>query len=314
MTLILSEEDVRGLIDMKEVVSEVEEAFRRQGTGEAVNSPRTRTRSGGSVLNVMHSSLPYLGRGGLKAYMSSKSGTRFAVVLFDLASSQPLAVMGADLLGRYRTGAASGVATKHLYRGRSGALALFGSGRQAFTQVLAVGAVVSLEEVRVWSPDRSHREAFARRLQGEGFRAKALASPSEALDGSQLASAITSSKEAFLTEKMLGGVDHANLCGGNQQGRSEATPDAIGSFDTVVVDDARQARVEYGDLIMAAEAGTFRWESASELGAFVAGKAKPSGKTLFKSGGVALEDVAVASAIYDKAAKSGKTFTDVTLA
>ena len=68
---------------MNQVVVSVEEAFRREGMGEAENVMRTRSTGPGSVLNVMHANLPYLRRGGLKAYMSTKSGTRFVLVLFD---------------------------------------------------------------------------------------------------------------------------------------------------------------------------------------------------------------------------------------
>lgn len=298
---------------MKEVVSAVEEAFRRQGTGEVSNSMRTRSRGKDSLLNVMHSNLAYLGRGGLKAYMSSRAGTKFVFVLFDASTALPLAVMGADLLGRYRTGAASGVATKHLYRRSSGTLAVFGSGRQALTQVLAIGSVMSLESVRVWSPDKAHRDAFAGALSGMGYGASAFDSPALALEGAEVASAITSSRQPFLAGKMLGSVSHLSLCGSNNPDHSEADPSAVGSFGTVVVDDLPQAKVEYGDLIQAAEAGTFSWGSTLELAEVVAGKRGPKGKTLFKSGGAALEDVAVASMLYDKAARSGRSYPDVGL-
>jgi len=313
LTLILSERDVESLLDMKEVVRSVEEAFRREALGEATNFMRTRSRGNSSVLNVMHASAPYLGRGGLKAYMSSKAGTKFVVVLFDLTESTPLAVMAADYLGRFRTGAASGVATKHLYRKPSATLALFGSGKQALTQVLAVSAVTSVEEVRVWSPNVGHREDFKRRLVGLGFRASALETPSQALDGSQVACAITSSTEPFLDNRLLSGVEHLNLCGGNNPEHAEIAPEALGAFGTVVVDDLPQAKVEYGDLIQAAEAGRFSWDSAVELKDVVGGNTSPSGRTLFKSGGVALEDVAVASMLFDKASKSGKRYPEVEL-
>lgn len=313
MTLVLSEEEVGALLDMKEVVSAVEDAFRRQGEGQVANSSRTRSRGDGSVLNVMHASMNYLGRGGLKAYMASRGGAKFVFVLFDSATSSPLAVMGADLLGRFRTGAASGVATKHLYKESSCALALLGSGKQALTQALAVNEVLKIESVRVWSPTRAHREKFAALLSGRGLDAHPFDSPSSALDGAQVASTITSSGEPFLTGQMLAGVSHLNLCGGNIATHSEVAPDAISDYATVVVDDLRQAKIEYGELIQAAGAGFFHWESAVELGAVVCGKVFPEGRTLFKSGGVALEDVAVASAIYDKASKSGNSYADVNL-
>jgi alanine dehydrogenase len=314
LTLILSERDVESLLDMKEVVLVVEEAFRRESTGEATNFMRTRSLGAASVLSVMHASLSYLGRGGLKAYMSSKAGTKFVVVLFNSADSAPLAIMGADYLGRFRTGAASGVATKHLYRKPSATLALFGSGKQALTQVLALSAVTSVEEVRVWSPDPGRRESFTRRLVELGYNASAFESPARALEGSQVGSSITASTKPFLDGRSLNGVQHLNICGGNNPGHAEISPEAIGTFGTVVVDDLLQAKIEYGDLIQAVRVEKFSWDSAVELKDVVVGRISPSGRTLFKSGGAALEDVAVASMLYDKALKSGKRYQEVELA
>jgi ornithine cyclodeaminase/alanine dehydrogenase-like protein (mu-crystallin family) len=314
LTLILSERDVQALLAMEEVVACVEEAFRQEGNGRAANSMRTRSMAKGSLLSVMHANLDYLGRGGLKAYMSSGAGTKFVVVLYDSRSSAPLAVLGADHIGRYRTGAASGVATKHLYGGRSGKLAVMGSGKQAMTQALAVRSVMRVDEVKAWSPSRPHREEFARTLIKEGFNASACDAPGLAMKGVDVASCITSSKDPFISESMLQGVSHVNICGGNVPSHAEMTSGAVGSFGTVVVDDLAQAKVEYGDLIQAAEAGAFAWESAVELGALVAGRVKAGPEpTLFKSGGAALEDVAVASMLYDKAKSSGRTYPDVDL-
>jgi len=298
---------------MEEVVSAVEEAFRRRGAGGASNSMRTRSRGGESLLSVMHSNLAYLGRGGVKAYMSSRGGSKFVFVLFDSSTSFPLAVMGAGVLGMYRTGAASAVATKHLYHRPSGTVAMFGSGKQALTQVLALGSVMWLEAVRVWSPNKVHRDSFVDVLSRRGYRAAAFDSPDLALKGADVASAITSSKDPFITDKMLGSISHLNLCGSNQPAHSEADPPAVGSFETVVVDDLPQAKVEYGDLIQAVRAGTFSWGSAVDLAAVVAGASRPRGRTLFKSGGAALEDVATASLIYDKAMRSGRSYPGVEL-
>ena len=313
MTLVLSESDVESLIDMKEVVSTVEEAFRRKGLGEATNFMRTRSRGPSSVLNVMHASLAYLHRGGLKAYMSTRTGSRFVVLLFDTSDSSLLAVMAADMLGRYRTGAASGVATRHLYGKNSGTLAVFGSGRQALTQVLAVREVVSLSGVKIWSPHRDHSEAFASRLASYGIEASTHGSPDEAVAGADIATTITASREPFLTERMAESISHLNVCGGNVTDHAEVTVGALGSFDSIVVDDIPQARVEYGDLIRAVDAGRFAWEDALDLADIVAGQARAKGRTLFKSGGAALEDVALASMLYDKALKSGRAFAEVEL-
>ncbi len=265
------------------------------------------------MLNVMHANLSYIGRAGLKSYISTGAGTRFVVVLFDSAVAAPLAVMGADVLGRYRTGAASGVATKHLYREKSGNLAVLGSGRQALTQALAMRSVLSVDRVWVWSPNAGHREDFARKLTESGFEASSSDSPGRALRGADVACSITSSKEPFVSGSMLESVRHFNAAGGNVPAHCELTADAVCQFPTVVVDDISQAKVEYGDLIQAAAAGSFSWESAMDLASVVAGKKVADGRTLFKSGGAALEDVAVASMLYDRAMKSGNNYPDVEL-
>lgn len=313
LTLILSEKDVESLLEMDEVVQAVEEAFRQEGLGNASNWMRTRTWGEAAVLNVMHANLSYLGRAGLKAYVASPSGVNFTVVLFDAKKPGTLAVMGADLLGRFRTGAASGVATRHLYGKKSGTLAMMGSGKQALTQALAVKSVMSVDEVKVWSPSPDSRKSFCARLKAAEFKATVSDSPADALEGADVACSITSSDQPFVTDSMLGSVSHFNIAGGNIRSHAEMSAAAVGMFETVVVDDISQGKVEYGDLIQAAEAGTFSWENALDLASVVAGKAKPSGKTLFKSGGVALEDVAVASMLYDKAMKSGRSFPQVEL-
>ncbi len=305
MTLALSEGDVRSLLEMKEVVSAVEACFKQQSSAKAVNSPRTRTVVHGSSLNVMHASLPYLGVAGLKCYLASKKGTRFVFVLFRLRDSEPLAVMGADILGRFRTGAASAVATRRLYREKGFNFALFGSGRQALTQVLAMSEVASLESVKVWSPSEEHRRSLVRRLGALGFAAGEVRSPREALAGSQVATAITRSRDPFIRRDSVKSVMHLNLCGSNTPDRSEASPGCIAEFQTVVVDDIRQSREESGDLIIAERKGELSWDRVIELKDVFSRPIARKGKTLFKSNGIAIEDVAVAYQVYRKALRSG---------
>lgn len=306
MTLLLSERDVTSLLEMKDAVVAVEEAFRQQAAGMAVNSPRTRSAAMGSSLNVMHGSLPYLGRAGAKCYLTSKVGTQFVFLLFDSERGSLLSVMGANTLGRNRTGAASAVATKYLCGRRDVVLGICGSGWQALTQVLALKEVASLSEVRVWSPTVKHRNDFADELGRLGIMSRATASPSEALRGADVGTTITSSRDGFIDEEAVGDVVHLNAAGSNSPGRAEVLPSAVAQFKTVAVDDLAQARYEAGDLILAEKAGKFAWESAVELKDVVSGRVKPAGKTFFKSHGAAIEDVAVASLVYDKAKKSGE--------
>jgi ornithine cyclodeaminase/alanine dehydrogenase-like protein (mu-crystallin family) len=305
MTLFLSERDVSALVDMKEVVGAVEECFRHEASGGAVNSQRTRTISPLAYLNVMHASLPYLGRAGVKCYLSSSKGTRFVFILFRLDDAEPLAVMGADVLGRFRTGAASAVATKHLFPKREFDFALCGAGKQALTQVRAMGEVAALNSVRVWSPHGGRRDSLANELRSLGYAASAYESLADALSGAEVVSTITTSKEPFLTPRLVDSVKHMNLCGSNTPSRAEASPECFGEFSTVVVDDIVQSKFESGDLLAAVAGGRLSWDSVLELKDVAAGKTRPRGRTIFKSNGVAIEDVASASLIYDRALKNG---------
>ncbi len=305
MALILSESEVVSLLSMKEVVRAIEECFRAQGGSKAVNTPRSRSIVPGSRLNVMHASLSYLGRSGTKVYLSTESGTRFVVLLFDNRSGDLLSVMGADILGRFRTGAASAVATKYLCGLKSFKLALAGSGRQALTQVLALREVAKLERVSVWGPTKERREAFAGDLsQKYGLDASAVGSADQAFHNADVGTTITSSTKPFLTRRSVHSIQHLNLCGTNQPAHAEITPEAISLFETVCVDDISQSKVEAGDLVIAASEGALSWRRVKELKDFVASAQKPAGRTLFKSNGVAIEDVATASLVYDNAMKN----------
>jgi len=182
------------------------------------------------------------------------------------------------------------------------------------TQALALRSVMEVEETRVWSPNEGHRRSFTEELRAAGFEAAAAQSAARALEGADVACSITSSSGAFVTEAMLSTVSHMNVAGSNLPTHAEISAAAVGQFGSVVVDDIAQGKVEYGDLIQAAEAGTFSWDRALELSSVVSRGAKTAGPTLFKSGGVALEDVAVASMLYDKALKSDSRFLEVELA
>ncbi len=306
MTLLLGESDVAEFLSMPDVVRAVEESFREEGRSGAVNSARTRISAPGSVLNVMHASLPYLGRSGAKVYLSTKRGTNFVFLLFDSSSGDLLCIMAADTLGRYRTGGASAVATKYLSPLRRFRLAIAGSGRQALTQVLAMREVADVAAVSVWSPNADHREGFARRLSRDyGLDASAHRTVEDAFRGAQVATTITTSDRAFVTRRAVSTLNHLNACGANRHDKAEVSPDALASFSTICVDDLSQSVVESGDLIIAVKKRKVSWKRVLELKDVVVSRVKPRGKSYFKSNGVAIEDVAVGSLIYDRALKRG---------
>src|ERR1043166_2858521 len=136
--LMLSEDEVRQLLTMDMALEAVEGVLRKQALEEATNIPRTRCQTDHAMLHVLAGSAKTLGVMGYKAYSTSRKGAQFHVGLFDGKAGDLKALIQADYLGQVRTGAASGVATQYMARPDSVEVGLFGSGKQARTQLIAV--------------------------------------------------------------------------------------------------------------------------------------------------------------------------------
>ena len=132
MPLYLREADVAKLLSPAEAVDVVEECFRRLAAGEVENQPRLRVEFGGGALALMGATDVGIGFAGTKSYAATSDGVSFVVVLFS-RHGETVAVLEANTLGQLRTGAASGVAAKHLARDGASALGIIGCGFQAET-------------------------------------------------------------------------------------------------------------------------------------------------------------------------------------
>jgi ornithine cyclodeaminase/alanine dehydrogenase-like protein (mu-crystallin family) len=310
MPLFLRESDVKALLTMDVTLTALEAAFREWAAGRASNQPRRRV-AGGAVLATMSAALPAKGLMGFKAYTHSKAGARFWVCLFDAADGRPRAVIEADWLGRMRTGAASGLATKYLARPEASVFTVIGAGSQALTQVLAVAAVRTLREVRVISRNPAHRDALVVELQKSlpgTIAIKPAASLREAVDGAEILTTITSAARPIFPGEWLQAGQHLNVCGSNYPDRREIDGRVVARADLVVADDAEAARVEAGDLLLAEREGQMNWARVHSLRDVVTGSTgsrQPSDVTLFKSVGLALEDVAAGAAVLDLAQARG---------
>ena len=162
MPLYLTEEDVEAVFTIGDALEAVEGSFRRQAAGEIENRPRDRLRLEEGALAVMAAADLGLGVAGVKTYAAGAGGVKFVVVLFDAARHDLLAVIEADQLGRLRTGAASGVAAKHLAKEGAASLGVIGCGHQAETQVAAIRAALpDIATTVVYCRDAGRREAFA---------------------------------------------------------------------------------------------------------------------------------------------------------
>ena len=309
MTRLLREADVERVIDMDAVIGAVEAAMREHGEGKAQNEPRRRAFAPGALLNVMFAAYPGGGCMGSKAYTVAAGKVRFLVTVFSLDGSLT-ALIEADLMGAYRTGAASAVAARALMpAGTPLVVAVIGSGHQARTQTLALSRVLSIKEMRIFSRDQARREAFAsERASALGIPVVAASSAEAAVRDADVVVTITTSAEPVLSADWVKTPALVIGAGSNFANRSELPPDLVPRASTVVVDQMAVARLESGDLITAVEAGKFEWERATELGTVLTGGWKAAaepGITLFESHGLALWDLAAASVVLPKAIEQG---------
>lgn len=306
MPLYLTEQDVSQLLTMEETLEAVEGVFKSQASGDATNQPRRRVRARGSVLMTMSGAVDSLGVFGLKSYTVARGGARFYVSLFDAVSGELLAYIEADKLGQMRTGAASGVATKYLAKSDAATVGIYGTGWQAQSQLEAVCAVRKIESVRVYSRSAERRTNFSQemseRLKIEDIRP--VDQPQAAAEAEILIT-ITSSREPVLLGEWLWPGAHINAAGGNSVLRAELDDKAIRRSTFIAVDSLEQARMESGEFVNAVEKGLLVWERVQELRHVVSGalpgRASNDDITLFKSLGIAIEDVAAAAVIYKKA-------------
>jgi ornithine cyclodeaminase/alanine dehydrogenase-like protein (mu-crystallin family) len=260
------------------------------------------------LLNVMFASYPGGRCTGLKAYTVADGHVRFLVVVFALDGSLE-ALIEADFMGAYRTGAATAVAVKALARPGPATVALIGTGWQATTQALAVSRVIGIKELRVFSRDFDRRATFAREQADQlGVETIAAGSAELAVRGADVVITVTPSKSPVIEAEWIEPGALVVAAGSNWRNKAEIPPDLVAKAQTVVVDQLAAAQLESGDLIAAHDAGKFDWSRAVELGAVLAGKwqRQPGpGITLFESHGIALWDLAAARVVLDAARERG---------
>ena len=308
--LLLSEDDVRRLLTMDDALEAVEQGLRKVALDEAFNVPRSRVQTDHSMLHVMSAAAKSLGVMGYKAYTTGRKGNHFLVGLHDGKTGVLLALIQADYLGQVRTGAASGIATRYMARPDATAVGLFGTGKQARTQIEAVCKVRKVSRVHVYSPNEEHRRRFAEEMSPVcATEVVAVASPDQAARDMDIIVTATTSREPVLHSAWVGQGTHINAAGANFLGKAELDAEVVRRCNLVVVDSRDQARIEAGDFVQPLEAGSLRWADVRELGQVIvgrySGRPHPSDITLFKSLGIAIEDVAVAGKLVARAQAAG---------
>lgn len=310
MTLLLHEADVARYLSMADCVAVVEQAFLHMGQGSAQNIPRARTRLPTGQMHVMAAADPTLGYLGLKAYTTLGGRARFVVLLFSATSGELCAVIEADTLGQRRTGAASGVATKYMARPDAKTVGIYGTGWQARSQLTAIAVTGDIQRVQAYGRDATRRDTFAQEMSETlGIPVVGVDSPAKAAEGADILVTITSAREPVLRGEWLTPGVHINAAGSNALIRRELDDAAVQKSHRIVADAVDQARIEAGDLLPLIERGALHWGQVHSLGEVVAGlypgRANAEEITLFKSLGLAVEDIAAASVVYERARADG---------
>jgi alanine dehydrogenase len=252
------------------------------------------------------------GRGEFRNYARGIPTVYASVLLADGATGETMALLEGGSLTAIRTGAASGLATRLLSRPDSSVLALFGAGKQARTQALAVCSVRPIQEVRIYSPHKDHVTQFINDCRGKNPLPEKIvpaSSPGDALSGADIVCTATTSGTPVFSDRDLEEGVHINAVGAYLPDTAEIPPKTVGRA-RVYVDSRAAAFSEAGDLILPLRQGIIREEHVlGELGELVLGtipgRERPDEVTLFKSLGIAVQDAAAAWECYRNAVRLG---------
>lgn len=303
---------IRAAIPISDLVDAVEEAYRDVAGGHDRSPVRSRValpngdlllmpgvrENGGSAVKLV-TVVPENARRGLPTVQA-------VIVWFGAESGEPLAVLDGTEVTAMRTGAASGVGTRLLARADAEVLALIGCGGQAAWQVRAVCAVRPIRELRVFARTPDRREAFAETVAAEldgTVRVRACGSAEEAVRGAQVICCATTSSEPVFDAGWVDPGTHVNGIGAFRLDMVELPPALFGRASLVAVDARDAAMAEAGDLVAALDEGQLAPGGYVEVGSLPAGWADrrdPAAITVFKSVGLAIQDVAAAQLITDR--------------
>jgi alanine dehydrogenase len=319
MPLLLTEADVRAVLPMSDLIDAMQEALVRFSSGETQQPLRTVLEVGPqkAFFGVMPAFIPDAPALGTK--MVSVFGANAAaglpthlatILLFDTQTGELLALVDGRYITEARTAAVSAVSTRLLARADAATLAIIGSGVQARSHLEAIGLVRPVQHVRVWSPNEERRAAFVREMQPHiPATITSALSAREALNGADLIVLATSSREAVACSEWIG--DGAHICAvGACRPNQRETDTPLMKRARVFVDSRAGALSEAGDIVLPMKEGAFdESHIAGELGELasgrIPGRRSPQEVTLFKSLGMAVEDVAAAHLAYMRATARG---------
>jgi alanine dehydrogenase len=308
-TLILDKKAVRDLLKMPEVIRVVEKALIDLAEGKGSMPAKAYLQLGQDDFRAMPAALP--GAAGVKwvnvhtQNFSLGLPTIMAIIIYnDPQTGYPLAVMAATDITAYRTGAAAAIASKYLARQDSHTLGIIGAGRQVYTQIEAHAQLFDLDIIKVYDQSSEHVRRLIDNLAEYPIEECSLQEAASC----DILCTLTTSRMPLVKREWIAPGMHINAIGADASGKEELEP-AILKEAMVVVDDLRQAGLA-GEINVPITKGVFSIEEVyGTLGEIIAGRKQGRKNkdiiTVFDSTGLAIEDLAVAKLIYEKAEKSG---------
>jgi alanine dehydrogenase len=322
MTLILTRRDVQSLLGFDECIAAVEGAFRLHAEGRSLTPGVLGVPSREGGFHVKAAGLE-MGR----LYFAAKTNANFSgnprrhgrpaiqgvIVLCDGDDGSPLAVMDSIEVTIRRTAAATAVAARRLARPDAGVVTICGCGRQGRAQLRALACVLRLERAYAFDADEATARAYARDLSAElNLDVSPVIDHAEAVRSSDICVTCTPSRQPFLFREHVKPGTFVAAVGADSPDKQELDPGLLAA--AVVVVDALEQCAAIGELHHALDAGAVTRESVhAELADLVTGRKAGRGSddeiTIFDSTGTALEDVAAAAVVYEKAVAAGVGLT-----
>lgn len=324
-TLLVNHREVAGLLPMKECIDVMADAFRALAIGEAGLPLRQVITLPGSpnLFGLMPGHIGVNAREKHRGSLGAKVITVFpgndatpldshlgVVLLFEPDMGRLLAIIDASSVTAIRTAAVSGVATKLLANPDAGDLAILGAGVQAMTHLDAMRAVRTLRRVRVWSRTSARCERFIEKAKQKfGLTIELMPSAQSCVEGADIICTVTASRQPVLQGAWISPGAHINAVGAALPTARELDSAAV-ARSKVYVDRRESALAEAGDILIPISEGAFtadhiRGEIGGLLMGSEPGRESPDEITLFKSLGLAIEDLAAARHIYDKGVALG---------
>jgi ornithine cyclodeaminase/alanine dehydrogenase-like protein (mu-crystallin family) len=328
MVLLLRNHDLAGLMPFAGYIEAVEEGYRQLGLGKAISFPRQNLWIEGDPAEVVGNEhlppyargafifkaamLPGPGYAGVQPYtVGLPGGLQSYLLLFSTQTGDLVALMEVLQYGLWKTAAVAAVATKYLAPPECTVAAIFGTGRHARTQLHALCAVRPITRIQVYSRTRADREAFCKRMTTElGLDVIPAESPEHALKEAEVVTTFTTSPSpvfdgAWLSDRPL----HINAMGAHYPWVREIE-DSVVLSSKIYLDHWEQGLQEHGEVLIPIEQGLMLPNHIEgDLGQLITGQIEgrtPDTRwTLFLSGGTGIEDIAVASRLYDLARQKG---------